>query len=148
MTRTLAAEHVDLADDLPGVPHRDVAATVTFVAGHERTGADVSAIRWDNLGPGHGTLVFFMGLRNLAEIARHLLDAGRSRETPAAVIEWGTTEHQRTVAGTLGDIVEQVRAAGLDPPALVVVGEVVALRDRLRWEGGSPGQPRAAAGAP
>ena len=123
-----------------GIPvtHRDVAAVVTFVTGHERTDADLSAIRWDNLGSAQGTLVFFMGLRNLPEIARRLMDTGRGPETPAAVIEWGTTEHQRTVTGTLGDIVEQARTAGLDPPALVVVGEVVALRDRLHWfeEGG------------
>ncbi len=118
-----------------GIPvtHRDLAAAVTFVTGHERTDKDVSAVRWDNLGPGHGTLVFFMGLRNLPEIVAKLTLNGRAPDTPAAVIEWGTTAHQRTVTGTLADIAEQVRAAGLEPPTLVVVGEVVTLQKRLRW---------------
>lgn len=118
-----------------GIPvtHRNTAAVVTFVTGHERTDRDVSAIRWDNLGPGHGTLVFFMGLRNLPEIAAHLVRHGRPADTPAAVIEWGTTEFQRVVTGTLADIAPRVQEAGLAPPALIVVGEVVALRDALRW---------------
>lgn len=118
-----------------GIPvtHRHVAATVTFVTGHERTGADLSAVRWDTLGPDHGTLVFFMGLGNLKEIASKLMDHGRPPATPAAVIEWGTTERQATVTGTLADIVERAQQAGLEPPALVVVGEVVALRERLGW---------------
>jgi uroporphyrin-III C-methyltransferase/precorrin-2 dehydrogenase/sirohydrochlorin ferrochelatase len=118
-----------------GIPvtHRHAAAAVTFVTGHERTEQDLSAIRWDSLGPGHGTLVFFMGLRNLPEITKKLMDHGRPPATPAAVIEWGTTERQATVTGTLRDIVERAREAGLEPPALVVVGEVVALRERLAW---------------
>ncbi|HET7876809.1 MAG TPA: SAM-dependent methyltransferase, partial [Methylomirabilota bacterium] len=90
---------------------------------------------WEHLGPGAGTLVFFMGLRNLPEIAARLIEHGRPADTPAAAIEWGTTEHQRTVTGTLGDIARRAREAGLDPPALIVVGEVVALRDHLRWFG-------------
>lgn len=118
-----------------GIPvtHRNVAAVVTFVTGHERTDRDVSAVRWDNLGAAHGTLVFFMGVRNLLEIAAQLVRHGRPADTPAAVIQWGTTEHQRTVTGTLADIAARARAAGLDPPALIVVGEVVALRDAMRW---------------
>lgn len=106
---------------------------VTFVTGHARTDRDTAEVRWDTLGPGHGTLVFFMGLGTLPEIVRQLVEGGRAPATPVAVIEWGTTERQVTVTGTLADIVGRVRAAGLGPPALVVVGEVVALRDRLRW---------------
>jgi uroporphyrin-III C-methyltransferase/precorrin-2 dehydrogenase/sirohydrochlorin ferrochelatase len=118
-----------------GIPvtHRNVSAQVTFVTGHERTGKDASEIRWDALAAAGGTLVFFMGLGNLADIAERLLAHGRSPGTPAAVIQWGTTEYQVTVEGTLSDIAERVREAGLDPPALVVVGEVVALRERLGW---------------
>jgi uroporphyrinogen III methyltransferase/synthase len=132
-----------------GIPvtHRHTAAVVTFVTGHERTDHDLSAIRWDNLGPGHGTLVFFMGLRNLAEIAARLVQHGRDAGTPAAVIEWGTTEYQRVVTGTLADIGARVREAGLAPPALIVVGEVVALRQALRWFDGDAGTARAPAGA-
>jgi uroporphyrinogen III methyltransferase/synthase len=118
-----------------GIPvtQRNVAATVTFVTGHERTGKDLSQVRWDVLGGDEGTLVFFMGLRNLPEIATRLVEHGRPAATPVAVVEWGTTERQVTVTGTLADIVPRVAAAGLEPPALVVVGDVVALRDRLRW---------------
>jgi uroporphyrinogen III methyltransferase/synthase len=128
-----------------GIPvtHRNLSAVVTFVTGHERTGADVSTIRWDNLGPGHGTLVFFMGLRNLALIAARLVEAGRPPDTPVAVIEWGTTDFQRTVTGTLADIAALARDAGFDPPALIVVGEVVGLRPALRWFGEYEGDPRA-----
>jgi uroporphyrin-III C-methyltransferase len=118
-----------------GIPvtHRNFAAAVTFVTGHERTDRDVSAIRWDTLGPDHGTLVLFMGVRNLDQIVAKLVENGRPPQTPAAVIEWGTTPHQVTVTGTLATIGERVLAAGLEPPALIVVGEVVALRDQLRW---------------
>jgi uroporphyrin-III C-methyltransferase/precorrin-2 dehydrogenase/sirohydrochlorin ferrochelatase len=118
-----------------GIPitHRHYAAAVTFVTGHERTDQDSSRVRWDELGSEHGTLVFFMGVRNLPEIAARLLENGRSPETPAAVIEWGTTEHQVTVTAPLADIARRAREAGIGPPALVVVGEVVSLRDRLQW---------------
>jgi uroporphyrin-III C-methyltransferase/precorrin-2 dehydrogenase/sirohydrochlorin ferrochelatase len=118
-----------------GIPvtQRNVAATVTFVTGHERTGKDVSQVCWEALGGDAGTLVFFMGLRNLPEIATRLVEQGRPPTTPVAVIEWGTTERQVTVTGTLSDIVRRAAAAGLDPPALIVVGDVVSLRERLRW---------------
>ncbi len=118
-----------------GIPvtHRDVSASVTFVTGHARTGADLSSVDWDALGRDRGTLVFFMGLRNLPQIAGALVARGRPAATPAAVVGCGTTERQVTVTGTLADIVERARHAGIEPPALVVVGEVVALRDRLAW---------------
>jgi uroporphyrin-III C-methyltransferase / precorrin-2 dehydrogenase / sirohydrochlorin ferrochelatase len=118
-----------------GIPitHRDRAAAVTFVTGHERTDRDASAIRWDTLGPATGTLVFFMGLRTLPDIAARLIAGGRPPDTPAAVIQRGTTERQVTVAAPLRDIAARVREAGLEPPAIVVVGEVVSLRARLGW---------------
>ena len=118
-----------------GIPitHRHYAAAVTFVTGHERTDQDSSRVRWEELGPDHGTLVFFMGVRNLEEIAAKLVAHGRAPETPAAVIEWGTTERQVTVTAPLAAIARRAREAGIGPPALVVVGEVVSLRDRLQW---------------
>lgn len=118
-----------------GIPvtHRNVAAAVTFVTGHERADTDASRIRWESLGRVGGTLVFFMGLRTLPEIARRLMENGRPPETPAAVIQRGTTERQVTVTGTLRDIARRAREAGLEPPALVVVGEVVRLREALAW---------------
>jgi uroporphyrinogen III methyltransferase/synthase len=118
-----------------GIPvtHRDVSASVTFLTGHPRTGADLSAVRWEALGLDRGTLVFFMGLRNLPEIAEKLVAHGRPAATPVGVIGCGTTERQLAVTGTLGDIVQRARRAGIEPPALVIVGEVVALRDGLGW---------------
>lgn len=115
-----------------GIPltHRAVTAEVTFLAGHRCEGASMD---WDRIAPGNGTLVFFMGLRSLPTIAGRLIAHGRDPRTPVAVIQWGTTDRQVTVAGPLEEIVEQVAEAGLEPPALVVVGEVVKLRNLLKW---------------
>jgi uroporphyrinogen III methyltransferase/synthase len=117
-----------------GIPltHRELTADVTFLAGHRCEGA---SIEWERIAPGNGTLVFFMGLRSLPTIAGRLIAHGRDPRTPVAVIQWGTTDRQVTVAGALEEIVEQVARAGLEPPALVVVGEVVRLRNLLGWFG-------------
>jgi uroporphyrinogen III methyltransferase/synthase len=115
-----------------GIPltHRDVGPDVTFVTGHE--GRDSARVRWDLLA-GASTVVFFMGLTNLPRIAARLVGAGRDPATPVAVVSCGTTERQETVTGTLATIAAAVAARALAPPALVVVGEVVALRPALRW---------------
>ncbi|HEY8368535.1 MAG TPA: uroporphyrinogen-III C-methyltransferase [Thermodesulfobacteriota bacterium] len=117
-----------------GIPltHRDLVSTVTFVTGHEDPDKAESAIDWAGLARG-GTLVFFMGVKTLPDIVARLVAHGRSPETPAAVIRWGTTPEQETVVGTLADIVERTRARGITPPALTVVGEVVRLRERIAW---------------
>ena len=120
-----------------GIPlsHRDFTASIAFVTGHERadkSGQD-SKIDWAKLSTGAGTLVFFMGVRNLPEICGNLIRHGRPADTPAAVIRWGTTPMQHTVAGTLADIVQKVKEAGLKPPAITVVGEVVKCREQLNW---------------
>ncbi len=118
-----------------GIPlsHRDFTTSMTFVTGHERGDKGASRIAWKELAGGKGTLVFFMGVKNLSEIRGNLLANGCSPETPAAVIRWGTTVRQKTIVGTLADIAEKVLEAGLTPPAVIVVGEVVRLRDRLNW---------------
>jgi uroporphyrinogen III methyltransferase/synthase len=120
-----------------GIPlsHRDVTASIAFVTGHERADKDGqdSKIDWAKLSTGAGTLVFFMGVRNLPEICGNLIRHGRPADTPAAVIRWGTTPMQQTVAGTLADIVQKVKEAGLKPPAITVVGEVVKCREQLNW---------------
>lgn len=118
-----------------GIPlsHRDHTASMAFVTGHEREDADDSKIAWDKLATGVGTLVFFMGVKNLPQICRNLVDYGRAPETPVAVIRWGTTPDQKTVTGTLATIVDEVRQAGLKPPAITVVGGVVGLRKELNW---------------
>jgi uroporphyrinogen III methyltransferase/synthase len=118
-----------------GIPlsHRDYTASMAFVTGHEREDKDDSKIEWEKLATAVGTLVFFMGVKNLPEICRNLVAHGRSPRTPAAVIRWGTTPEQRTVVGTLENIAERVRAAQLKPPAITIVGEVVQLREELNW---------------
>lgn len=118
-----------------GIPvtHRDLAASVTFVAGHEAAGKPYSTIDWAGLAPATGTVVFFMGARRLRENLAHLVAAGRAADTPAAIIEWGTLPRQRTVVGTLADLADRADAARIWPPALVVVGAVAHLRDELAW---------------
>jgi uroporphyrinogen III methyltransferase/synthase len=118
-----------------GIPvtHRGHASLVTFVTGHEDPAKAESAIPWENLARSPGTLVFLMGVKNLPDICHRLLEGGCSPGTPAAVIESGTTFKQRTVSGTLGEIAAQAREAGILPPSILVVGEVAALRERLKW---------------
>ena len=118
-----------------GVPvtHRDAASAVAFVTGHEDPAKPESALDWTALAAFPGTLVFYMGVRNLERIARSLMEAGRAADEPAAVIERGTTSRQRTAAGTLADVAARAAEAGIDAPAITVVGAVAELRERLAW---------------
>lgn len=117
-----------------GIPltARGLASTVAFATGHEADGKAASAIDWEALARA-GTLVLFMSLKTMGQSCQSLIAAGRSAHTPAAAIYWGTTSAQRTVVATLGELPEAVERAGLKPPVLVVVGEVVGLRDALAW---------------
>jgi len=123
-----------------GIPvtHRRMASSFAVVTGHEDPTKDESSIDWEHLAKGVDTLVFLMGGANLGEIARRLVECGRAPHTPTAVVRWGTTPHQQTVAGTLADIADRVAKAGLTPPVVTVVGEVAALRDKLRWYDNRP----------
>lgn len=116
-----------------GIPltHRELASSVCFVAGQEDPSKPGTLVNWQDVAGASGTLVFFMGTRNLAAIARALVERGRDRTTPVAVIRWGTRPDQEVMVGTLADIAE--RAKALQPPTVIVVGEVVRLRERLRW---------------
>ncbi|MEX2572596.1 MAG: uroporphyrinogen-III C-methyltransferase [Gemmatimonadota bacterium] len=118
-----------------GIPltHRGLSSSVTFVTGHECTGKRTDGVDWDALGRLDGTLAIYMGVGALARIAGRLVAAGRSPSTPAAVIEWGTYARQRTVTGPLAQIAALAMASGIGAPALVVVGEVAALHERLSW---------------
>ncbi|MEO6724779.1 MAG: uroporphyrinogen-III C-methyltransferase [Blastocatellia bacterium] len=118
-----------------GIPitHRGVSSSVAFVTGHEDPAKPESAIRWGNLANGADTLVFFMGVARLAEITAQLVAHGKPAGTPIAVISWGTYEDQETVTGTLADIADKVRREKLKSPGLIVVGEVVRLREKLQW---------------
>ena len=118
-----------------GIPltHRQFTSTVAFVTGHEDPAKAESSIDWNALAKGIGTLVFFMGVKNLPHIAGRLVAHGRPGKTPVALVRWGTTTRQQTVCGTLDDIVDKAAAAGIKAPAIIVVGEVVSLRDTLQW---------------
>ncbi len=118
-----------------GIPltHRKLTASLAFVTGHENPDKEQSGIDWESLARGIGTLVFFMGVKNIADIARKLIAHGKPTDTPVALIRWGTTPAQETVTGTLDNIAERVQKAGLKSPAITVVGEVVQLRQTLKW---------------
>lgn len=116
-----------------GIPltQRGLNSSFTVVTGHEAPGLS-QHLDWDALARME-TLVFLMGIRTLREITRRLVAAGKSPATPAACVRNGTHPDQQVVSGTLGDLAERVERAGLTPPAVIVIGEVAGLRDRLLW---------------
>jgi uroporphyrinogen III methyltransferase / synthase len=118
-----------------GIPvtHRTLASSLAIVTGHEDPAKPSSAVEWDRLAATGGTVVFLMGMKNLPAIVTHLVQAGRPESTPVALIQWGTRPEQKTVIGTLGDIVAKSVAAKLAPPTVIVVGDVVNLRAKLNW---------------
>jgi uroporphyrinogen III methyltransferase/synthase len=118
-----------------GIPltHRRYNTSVAFITGHEDPNKEESTIDWPKLATGVGTLVFFMGVKNLPNIAENLIAAGRDPKTPVALVRWGTTPQQVTLTGTLETIVAEAQTAGLKPPALIIVGGVVELRETLNW---------------
>jgi uroporphyrinogen III methyltransferase/synthase len=118
-----------------GIPvtHRDHTSTFTVVTGHEDPTKADSSIDWQKLATGVGTLVLLMGVGNLPKIVAKLIEHGRDARTPVAIVQEGTEARQKTVTGTLADIVERAREADIKPPAVTIVGEVVRLREKLRW---------------
>ncbi len=116
-----------------GIPltHRDHAQSVRFVTGHLKNGT--TDLAWaDLVAPGQ-TLVFYMGLVGLPDICARLLEYGRAPQTPVALVQQGTTSNQRVWVGTLSNMPELVAREEIKPPTLIVVGEVVKLRDKLKW---------------
>ncbi|WP_313365372.1 siroheme synthase CysG [Pseudomonas sp.] len=120
-----------------GIPltHRDYAQSVRFVTGHLKDGT--SNLPWDDLVAPAQTLVFYMGLVGLPTICAELIRHGRAASTPAALVQQGTTRNQRVFTGTLADLPELVARHEVHAPTLVIVGEVVQLRDKLAWFEGS-----------
>src|SRR5882724_7415921 len=116
-----------------GIPltHRKAASSVAFVTGQEDPAKYPSKVDWAKLADSVDTIVVFMGLKQVENIANSLVSAGRPANTPAAVIESGTWRTQRTVTGTLANIAEL--AADLESPALIVIGDVVEMRSTLNW---------------
>jgi len=120
-----------------GIPvtHRAVASSFAVVTGHEDEGKDEAAVDWSRLATAVDTLVILMGVRSLPRIAAALLEAGRAPATPVALVRWGTTDAQETVVGRLDQIATLAAAVRLAPPVVIVVGDVVNLRERLAWFG-------------
>ena len=118
-----------------GIPltHRTFTSTVAFVTGHEDPTKTESSIDWASLAKGVGTIVFLMGIKNLENIVRQLMENGKPPDTPVALVRWGTTSEQKTLVGTLENISARAKEAALRPPAIIVVGNVVSLRDKLTW---------------
>ncbi len=117
-----------------GIPvtHRRLASSFAIITGHEDPRKDSSSINWQKLATGADTLIFLMGMGNLPEIVVKLMEHGRPSDTPVAVIKEGTRPKQETVVGSLGDIVAKVEEYHLTAPAIIVVGDVVRLREKLR----------------
>ncbi|MCP8714905.1 uroporphyrinogen-III C-methyltransferase [Staphylococcus arlettae] len=115
-----------------GIPvtHRDYSSSVAFVTAVTKDDLDNDEY-WHSLARGPETLCIYMGVKKLPEISQRLINHGRSKETPVALVHYGTTEQQQTVTGTLDDIVE--RAKAIKNPAMIIVGEVVNLRDKISW---------------
>ena len=118
-----------------GIPltHRDHAPMAVIATGHRRGDGDERPVDWARVGALGATVSVLMGVRRLEEICGGLMAGGRSPETPAALIEWGTTPRQRVLVATLASVAERASAEGLEPPSVLVVGEVVALQARLDW---------------
>lgn len=118
-----------------GIPvtHRGFSSSLAVVTGHQAADKEESSINWKELSSGVETLVVLMGVGNLPQIVDRLLAAGRSPETPVALVRWGTRTSQETITGKLDNIAEKVTEADFKPPAVIVVGEVVNLREELSW---------------
>lgn len=123
-----------------GIPvtHRHVATSFAVITGHEDPTKGESTINWSGLATAVDTLVFLMGVENLTNITKNLIANGRSADTPAAVIRWGTKPEQRTLITTVGTAAADVAAANLKPPAIFIVGNVVKLREQLQWFDNKP----------
>lgn len=113
--------------------HRDLASSVAYITATESDDKHETSHDWSKLATATQTLVIFMGVRRLRDHMRLLMAHGRRASTPVAVIQWASMPEQRTVVGTIADIADRVEAAGIGTPALTIVGEVVRLREELRW---------------
>ena len=119
-----------------GIPvtHRDFASDLALITGQEDAGrTGESQIDWEALGKWKGTLVFYMGVKNLSIICDNLIRHGMSVDMPAALIAWGTTVRQRTLTGTVGTLGDLAQQYGFAPPAIILIGKVVLLREQLQW---------------
>lgn len=117
-----------------GIPvtHRTLSKSFAFITGHQA--GDVAAEhQWSHLAKAVDTICVYMGVAHLPTITKHLIEHGKSPQTPIALIQWGTLSDQRTVIGTLGTIKDRVKEAGISNPSMIVIGEVVRLHKKLNW---------------
>ena len=129
-----------------GIPitHRGVSSSVAFITGHEDPLKSYSAVKWQQLAVGVDTLVIFMGVSVLGAIAEKLIQHGRCPETPLAVVQWGTYKNQTTHVTTLAGAADLLKREAVKSPAIIIVGEVVRLRDKLQWYAELPVEAEAA----
>ncbi|CAN7300696.1 uroporphyrinogen-III C-methyltransferase [Rhizobium sp. LjRoot254] len=125
-----------------GIPvtHRAITHVVTFLTGHDSSGLVPDRIDWPSIAKGSPVIVMYMAMKHIGEITRHLIEAGRSPQEPVAFVCNASTAKQTVLESTLGTAVADCEAARLEPPAIVVVGEVVRLRDGLDWLGALGGK--------
>jgi uroporphyrinogen III methyltransferase/synthase len=118
-----------------GIPltHREHSSSVSIITGHEDPTKKDSSIEWESFATSNSTLVFLMGVKNLPGIVENLINHGKDPKTPVALVRWGTTPKQQSVTGILENIVDRVKQAGLKSPAIIVIGSVVQLREKLNW---------------
>ncbi|HZG59457.1 MAG TPA: uroporphyrinogen-III C-methyltransferase [Anoxybacillus sp.] len=117
-----------------GIPvtHRDFSSSVAFITGHKQKGSNED-VKWENLAKGVDTLAIYMGISNLPYIREQLLKHGKSPHTPVAIVQWGTLLEQKTVTATLGTILETVKQHRIENPSMIIIGEVVTLRNKINW---------------
>ena len=125
-----------------GIPmtHRDLNHSVTFLTGHDQSGLTPSSIDWEGVARGAPVIVMYMAVKHLGHIAASLIMAGRAMSEPVAIVAHATTERQQVLETTLGEAAADLSASGLEPPAVIVVGEVVRLRAGLDWLGALAGR--------
>jgi uroporphyrin-III C-methyltransferase len=125
-----------------GIPvtHRDVNHAVTFLTGHDQTGLTPLSIDWKSVAKGSPVIVMYMAVKHLAQIAAALIMAGRATNEPVAVIAHATTPAQRVLETTLGAAADDFSVSDIEPPAIVVLGQVVRLRAGLDWLGALAGR--------
>lgn len=118
-----------------GIPvtHRELASEVTLVTAHEDPAKENSSVNWRALAAGHGTLVVYMGVKTLPQVAEALLKGGKPSSTPAALIYRGTFPEQRVLDATLGTVAHEAKKARFEAPSILVVGRVAGLRKKLHW---------------
>lgn len=118
-----------------GIPvtHRDHASSYAIVTGHGRDYKGEDNLNWQALAQGIDTIAFYMGIGNMPFICEKLMEHGRNENTPVAVIEWGTTHQQRTITGTLNTITDLAEQENIKNPAILLVGDVVKLREKIQW---------------